>query len=148
MLGQEVDRTAVGAAAETVIELLGGADRERRRLFIVKRAQTQQVCAPFAQLHISADDIDDIDAREQFLDEGFRNQSIKSRRQLLAADALVMALHGGGTLALALGGGLFVEFARTQFGQKPGLFDGALEAPQGSLEGLVFFEADNRHVNP
>src|SRR6185312_1721364 len=136
---------AVGTAAEAVIELLGGADRERRRLFGMKRAQTQQVCAPFAQLDVAANHVDDIDARQQLLNEGFRNQSIESRRQLLAANALVVTLHGGGTLALALGRGLFVELARAQFRQQPGLLDGALEAPQGSLEGLVFFEADNRH---
>src|SRR5690606_25861798 len=102
VLGQEPQRGSVRAAAEAMVELLGRADAERRRLFIVKRAQTQQVCAPFAQLDVPADDVDDIDARKQFLNEGIRNQSIESRRQLLAADALVVALDGGGALALAL----------------------------------------------
>src|SRR5205085_5905424 len=54
-------------------------------------------------------------------------------RQLHAADALEVALYSGGLLALALGGGLFVELARTQIGQQTELFDGALETAQGDV---------------
>ncbi len=58
-----------------------------------------------------------------------------------------MALHGGGQLALALGGGFLVELARTQFGEQASLFDGALEAADRYFERLVFFETDTRHAN-
>jgi hypothetical protein len=43
-------------------------------------------------------------------------------RQLLAADTLVVTLHGSGQLALALCGRLFVELACAQFGQQTGSF--------------------------
>src|SRR5581483_12449982 len=68
------------------------------------------------------------------------------RRQLLAAQALVVALDRRGELALALGGGFFVELAGAKLGEQAGLFDGALEAAQGHLEGLVFANAKARHV--
>src|SRR5690606_2597464 len=72
--------------------------------------------------------------------------SIEARGQLLAADALVMTLDRGGMLALALGGGLFVEFARTQLGQKADFFNGALKTAQSSFKRLVFFKTNSRHV--
>jgi hypothetical protein len=46
-----------------------------------------------------------------------------------------VALDGGGLLALALGGGLFVELAGAQVGQQAQLLDGALEAAQGNVKG-------------
>jgi hypothetical protein len=58
--------------------------------------------------------------------------------QLHAAHALVVALDGGGLLALALSGGLFVELAGAQIGQQAQLFDGALEAAQGNVKGASF----------
>src|SRR6185436_9113013 len=67
-------------------------------------------------------------------------------RQHLAAQALVMALHRRGELALALRGGLFVELARAQLGQETGLFHGALEAAHRHLERLVFLDSYGRHV--
>jgi len=67
-------------------------------------------------------------------------------RQLLAADALVMALYSGGKLALALRGWLFVELACAKFGQQTGFFDAALETAHGDFEGLVFFKANSGHV--
>ncbi|CFE01147.1 Uncharacterised protein [Bordetella pertussis] len=69
MLHQEGDGTAVGAATETVIELLGRTDSERRAFFVVKRAKTKQVGPTLAQLHISPDDVNDVDPGEQILDE-------------------------------------------------------------------------------
>jgi len=56
-----------------------------------------------------------------------------------------VALDRSGFLALALGCRLFVELARTQFGQQTAFLDGALEAAQGYLEGLVFLDANRRH---
>ena len=50
---QEADRRAVRAAAEAVIELLGRADRERRRLLVVERAAGDVVRAGLLQLHVA-----------------------------------------------------------------------------------------------
>src|SRR4029450_7570138 len=76
---------------------------------------------------------------------GRTEASEQLRRQLLAADALVVALHGGGLLVLALGRRLFVELARAQFRRQARLLDGALETTQRGLEGLVFANADAWH---
>jgi hypothetical protein len=57
------------AAAEAVIELLGWADRKRGRAFVVERA-TRRVVATGALLrHARLDHLDDVDAREQVIDE-------------------------------------------------------------------------------
>src|SRR5207249_12145441 len=72
--------------------------------------------------------------------------SIKFRRQRLAAQALVVPLDRGGELSLAIGCRLFIELAGAQFGEKPGLFHGPLEAAQRHLEGLVFLDAYSRHA--
>src|SRR5260221_4301773 len=72
--------------------------------------------------------------------------SIEFRRQRLAAQALVVPFDGGGELSLAVGSRLFVELAGAQFGEKPGLFHGPLEAAQRHLEGLVFLDAYGRHA--
>jgi len=73
-------------------------------------------------------------------------QSVEFLGQLLAADALVMALHGSSEFALALCGRLFIELARAKFGQQTGFFDAALEAAHSDFEGLVFFKANSGHV--
>ncbi len=67
---QEVDGVAMLAAAEAVVELLGGADRERRRLLGVERAQSHEIGPPLLELYVAADDLHDVDARKQLLDEG------------------------------------------------------------------------------
>ena len=78
------------------------------------------------------------------IDSGIK-RSIQARGQLLATDALVVALHSGGVLALALGRGLLIELARTQFGEQTGLFDGALEAAQSGFKRFVFLQSNDRH---
>src|SRR5688572_24756908 len=70
---------------------------------------------------------------------------VQLRRQHLRAHALVAALHGSGMLALALGGGLLVELARAQLGEKSRFLHGALEAAQGDVERLVFLDSDDGH---
>ena len=77
---------------------------------------------------------------------GRGQQLVEFLGQLLAADALVMALHGSSELALALCSRLFVELACAQFSQQTGFFDAALEAAHGDFEGLVFFKANSGHV--
>lgn len=59
-----------------------------------------------------------------------------------------MALDRGSLLALTFGGGLFVEFAGTEFREEAGLFDGALEATKSNFKRFVFFNADSRHQTP
>jgi hypothetical protein len=57
-------------------------------------------------------------------------------------DAFLVALGGGGQFALAFGGGFLVKLTAAGFGQHPRFFAGALEAPHGGFEGLVFSDAD------
>src|SRR5690606_23914108 len=65
----------------------------------------------------------------------------------VARGAARLALHGGGGLALALLGRLFVVLALAGFGQHASLLAGALEAAQGKLERLVFADFDAGHRN-
>src|SRR5690606_11120178 len=146
MLDKKGNGCSVRAATEAVIKLFGRADRERWRFFVMEGAESQQVRPTLAQLHVSPDDVHDVDPSEKILYEGFRDQSIQARRQLLATDALVVALDRGSMLALALSGRLFIELARTQLGQQTGFLDGALEAAQSGLKRLVFLQTNDRHV--
>ena len=73
VLHQEADRIAMGAAAEAVIELLGRRYREARGLFRVERAQPGEVHPGPAQVDLAPDDLDDIDAGQQVLDECVRD---------------------------------------------------------------------------
>ena len=74
-----------------------------------------------------------------------KQRSIHAGWQLLAANALVVALDCSSLFALALSRGLFVKLACAQLGQQTGFFDGTLETTQCGFERLVFFETDNRH---
>ena len=69
LFGQEADGVAAGPAAEAVIELLGRADRKAGRLFTVEGAQPHEVGAASLQFDVAADHLDDVDARDQFLQE-------------------------------------------------------------------------------
>ena len=64
-----LERIAIRAAAEAVIELLGRTDGERRRFFAMERAKAQQVGAGLAQLHVLTHHIDDVGAGQQVLNE-------------------------------------------------------------------------------
>ncbi len=57
-----------------------------------------------------------------------------------------VSLHGGGGLAFAFRGGLFVSFAATHFGEYTGFFAGALETAQGDVKGFVFFYSNCWHI--
>src|SRR5512137_334846 len=72
---------------------------------------------------------------------GRRGRSIQLRRESLAAQALVMALHGSGQLALALCSGLLVKLASAQFGQQTGFFHRTLEAAHCHFKRLILFNA-------
>src|SRR5690606_21018931 len=69
VLHDEAERGPVRTAAEAVIELLVGADRERRRLLVVERAAGLVLPPRALQLHAAADHLDDVDARDQLVDE-------------------------------------------------------------------------------
>ena len=71
---------------------------------------------------------------------------VKLRWQLLAPQSLVMPLHRGGLLPLALGRGLLVELAGPKLGQEARLFNRALEAAKCRFERLVLANANAGHV--
>lgn len=66
---QEADGGAMGAAAETVIELLGRADGEARGLFAMERTQPHEIGAALFQLDVAPNHIDDVDTVEQIGNE-------------------------------------------------------------------------------
>jgi hypothetical protein len=66
----EAEGVAAGAAAEAVVELLLGIDAEGGGLFVVEGAARAVVLAGFLELHAPVDDVDDVDAIEQVIDEG------------------------------------------------------------------------------
>ncbi len=69
----EADRRAVRAAAEAVVELLGRADREGRRFFVVEGAAGGVVGAGFLERHVAVHQVDDVDPGQQILNKGIRN---------------------------------------------------------------------------
>src|SRR5690606_31202978 len=128
MLNQKGDSTAMRTATKAMVKLLGGADCERWCFFFMEGAEAKQIGSALTELHISPHDVDDVDPGEEILYEGFWYQSIQTRRQLLAANTLVMTLDRGGAFALAFCGGLLVVFTRTQLGQETIFLNSALEA--------------------
>lgn len=75
----------------------------------------------------------------QSLGGGHERNLILASGKHLAANALVMAFHGSRLLALALGSGLLIELTGAKLVEEANLFNGALKAPHGGLEGLIFF---------
>ncbi len=75
----EADRGAVGAAAEAVVELLGGADREAGGFFVVEWAQAHVIGAALFELDVFAYHVDDVDTVEEIGDEGLRDHVKRSR---------------------------------------------------------------------
>ncbi len=69
-LHHELDDIARSAAAETLIELMPGVHRKRRRFLVVEGAETGvAISSGFAQLHVIPDDVDDVDGGFQLLFE-------------------------------------------------------------------------------
>ena len=124
----------------------------------MKGTQPKQVDAALSELNVTPDNIDNVDSGEQLLNKGIGDQGrraerdslrprlIKARRQLLAANTLVVALNSGRLLALTLGSGLFIELASPQFGQQAGFFNRALETTQSSFKRFIFFQSNNWHI--
>jgi len=61
---QKTDGAAVLAAAEAMIKLLVGADRERRGFFFVERTTGLVILTGLFERHAPIDQLDDIDARQ------------------------------------------------------------------------------------
>ena len=70
---QEAEHGAVRAAAEAVVELLVRAHPERRRLLVVEGAAGLVFAARFLQRDARADQLDDVAARDQVIDEALRD---------------------------------------------------------------------------
>ncbi|MNZ64312.1 hypothetical protein D3C78_824800 [compost metagenome] len=70
----EAQGVAAGTAAEAVVELLVGADREGRGLFLVERAAGGVVLAGFFQLDARTHHVDDVEAVDKVVDETLGNQ--------------------------------------------------------------------------
>ena len=60
----------MGAAAKAVIKLLVGTHRERGAFLVVKGTQALEVAAGFSQRDRPAHDFDNVDAREEVINEG------------------------------------------------------------------------------
>lgn len=69
----EAEGVAASAATEAVIELLVGADAERRSLFLMERAAGGVVLAGLFQLQARADHIDDVGAVQKVVNEALGN---------------------------------------------------------------------------
>jgi hypothetical protein len=59
-LHHELEDVAAFAAAETVVDLLGGVNRERGSFFLMERAKTGEILARLFEAHVFADDADDV----------------------------------------------------------------------------------------
>ena len=70
---EEADDVAVHAAAKAMVELLRRADRKRRGFLAVERTAGEIVGAGLLERQMTLDDVNDVDAGEQVLDEGLRN---------------------------------------------------------------------------
>lgn len=65
---------------KTMIKLLGWAHSKRRSFLAVKRAARDVICARFFEWHVPLDDIDDIYAIEQTLNERLWNHLPEERQ--------------------------------------------------------------------
>ena len=74
VLHQKAEYIATRVTAKAIKKPLGGADGERWRLFLMKRAQSLRIRATALELDIVADDIDDISTEQDFLNNLFRNE--------------------------------------------------------------------------
>ena len=77
VFGQEFDGVAADATAEAVIELLARTDRKARRFFAMERTQTHVVGAGLFERDMASDQLDDVDARQQLLNETGRDHATR-----------------------------------------------------------------------
>src|SRR3569832_541152 len=66
---EKSDGGSVGAAAEAMIKLLGGAHSERQRQHNKKQTASTVVLSGLAHRHARVDERDDVDAAHEFVDE-------------------------------------------------------------------------------
>ncbi len=79
ILHDKADGVAVGATAETVIELLLLADGKRGAFFVMKRAASLVVLTGFFQPHSRVDQLDYVCACEQIVDKGLGDPACHNR---------------------------------------------------------------------
>ena len=72
---QKREHIASGTAAETMKDLPGRADRERRTLFLVEGTQPLQILSGAGQTDMLPNEVDDIDPISDLIDNLFRNQA-------------------------------------------------------------------------
>src|SRR3569833_81521 len=75
VLHQEPQYRSVCSAAEAVIELLFRTHPEGRGFLTVERAAGHVLPARLLQRYPQADNLDDVRARDQFVDEALRDES-------------------------------------------------------------------------
>ena len=78
VLHQERERVPAGLAAEAVVHPLLGAHRERGRLLGVERTEANPAAAALLELHDLADDLDDVGAVPDLLDDVVGNAQARS----------------------------------------------------------------------
>ena len=70
---QEAERRAVRPAAEAVVELLVGTHPEGGRFLVMERAARLVLAPGLLERHAAADQLDDVGAPDQVVDEMLRN---------------------------------------------------------------------------
>ena len=95
VIHEEADRAPVRAAAEAVIELLGGAHGERRRTLVVERAARGPVAAGLFERHAFLDHVDDVDAGEEVVDEFFGDAAAHGIRMPRPSISFVVPAKAG-----------------------------------------------------
>ena len=136
VLHQEAQGAAVGAASEAVKEALGGADGERRGLFVVERAQSLVLAAGALQLDAFADDLRDVGAIEEIVDELSRNRPRHKPEYCPIRRARPNARSS------------FVATARPSRAVAPFPLEPLRDAPAGKGATPRFGRRDIRHVSP
>src|SRR6185312_6327430 len=83
---EESQHRAMRSAAEAVIELLVRADPEGGRLLVVERAAGPELASGLFQLHARADDLHDIRAGDELVDERLGNEPHQRLRIRIATN--------------------------------------------------------------
>ena len=85
-LHQEFENVAAGAAAEAVVDLLDGVDREGRRFLGMKWAEADEILAALFQAHVFADHADDVRLLFDAIGEGacFSHADLLSLRRTIS----------------------------------------------------------------